>query len=228
LTISPAIFKRQSKLISMLEKKGLDAIALNPGPSLPYLTGLHFHLNERPVVVIFSTKHAPVIVLPELESAKLQEPEYPLEGITYGEDPSQWHLAFEKGLKSCGVQRTRIGLEPRSMRVLELRLLEQAAPLAEFIPADDVTAALRMFKDEAEISAMQKAAKIAQQALQATLHMIKIGVAEKEIAAELSMQLLRSRSALLLEMSLRFSDLQWMHGRKCLGAHLQRCSMAMP
>jgi Xaa-Pro dipeptidase len=51
-----------------------------------------------------------------------------------------------------------------------------------------------MLKDEVELAAMLKAADIAQQALQATLPMIKIGITEKEIAAELSMQLLQNGS----------------------------------
>ena len=49
---------RQEKLSSTLVGQQLDALALNPGPSLTYLTGLHFHLMERPVVAIF-TPHSP-------------------------------------------------------------------------------------------------------------------------------------------------------------------------
>jgi Xaa-Pro dipeptidase len=51
-----------------------------------------------------------------------------------------------------------------------------------------------MYKDEFEISAMRKAAKIAQLALKATLPQIKIGVTEQEIAAELTLQLLQHGS----------------------------------
>ena len=64
--------KRQAQLIVALQTHGLDAIAFNPSSSLYYLTGLHFHLSERPVIVIFSTQHDPIIVLPKLEAAKLQ------------------------------------------------------------------------------------------------------------------------------------------------------------
>jgi Xaa-Pro dipeptidase len=36
-----------------------------------YLTGLHFHLSERPVVVLFTSGNDPVIILPELEMLKV-------------------------------------------------------------------------------------------------------------------------------------------------------------
>ena len=41
---------RQNKLFVALRTMGLEALVLNPGPSLFYLTGLRFHLSERPAV----------------------------------------------------------------------------------------------------------------------------------------------------------------------------------
>jgi Xaa-Pro dipeptidase len=53
---------------------------------------------------------------------------------------------------------------------------------------------LRMYKDEAERAAMQRAADIAQRALQATLPKIKLGMTEKEVGAELVIQLFAAGS----------------------------------
>lgn len=189
-----SIQTRQSKLIDSIQKNELDAMVVNPGPSLHYLTGLHFHLSERPVVIIFAPEQTPVIVLPELESAKLQSISFPLLHFSYGEDPTQWVKSFSQAVKSLGLEAAKIGVESRSLRVLELNLLEQAAVGTEFIAADDTISALRMYKDEDEIAAMQKAADIAQAALKATLSAIKIGKTEKEIAAELTMQLMQHGS----------------------------------
>jgi Xaa-Pro dipeptidase len=46
---------RLEKLHASLRTSGLDAVAINPGPTLTYLTGLHFHLMERPVPLISRT-----------------------------------------------------------------------------------------------------------------------------------------------------------------------------
>jgi len=78
---------RQKRLEEALREAGLEGMALNAGPSLTYLTGLHFHLSERPVVALFTPGQPPVIVLPELESGKLDGLSYPIQEFTYGELP---------------------------------------------------------------------------------------------------------------------------------------------
>ena len=81
---------RQQKLLKALHEKRLDALALNPGPSLTYLTGLHFHLSERPVIAIFASNQSIRLILPELEQAKLLNLPYSVQAFPYGEDPDRW------------------------------------------------------------------------------------------------------------------------------------------
>jgi len=184
---------RQERLAHVIKAAGLDALALNPGPSLIYLTGLHFHLMERPVVLLFAPGDTPRLVLPELEAGKTAKLPFPLQTHTYGEDPHEWGNIFMQAWSDLKLKKdARVGVEPRSLRVLELRLLEYAAPKALFLSAEDLIAELRMAKDPAEIAAMRQAVQIAQNALQATLPAIKIGMTEKELASELTVQLLRN------------------------------------
>ncbi len=192
--MKPNYAQRQAALTRMMAEQNLDALALNPGPSLPYLTGLHFHLSERPVVILFPKGDTPLIVLPELEAPKLESVALEMKSFPYGENPDAWGQAFQAAIALGGLHKARIGVEPRALRVLELRYLEAAAPEAEFVPAEAVTAGLRMHKDDAEIAAMQEAVEIAQASLQATLPAIRPGVSEREVAAELTLQLLRHGS----------------------------------
>ena len=57
--------KRQETLRDLLKKSDLNGVGLNPGPDLSYLTGLDFHLMERPVFGIFPSTGDPVFILPE-------------------------------------------------------------------------------------------------------------------------------------------------------------------
>ncbi len=183
---------RQERLTHAIDAAGFDALALNPGPSLIYLSGLHFHLMERPVILLFAPGRTPRLILPELEVGKTSGLPFPLEYHTYGEDPQSWGNTFAQAMSALRLKKdARIGVEPRSLRVLELRLLEYAAPNASFISAEDLIAGLRIAKDPAEIAAMRRAVQIAQNALLATLPSIKIGVTERELASELTVQLLR-------------------------------------
>jgi Xaa-Pro dipeptidase len=192
---SDIYFERQKKLALTLEKAGLDGLVLNPGPSLTYLTGLHFHLSERPVVCFFTPRGEPVLVLPELESAKAKDTAYELSYLTYSEDLSTWGAAFQNGMDNAGLRKGKVGVEPRRLRVLELRLLEEASPGTEFDSAEGTIADMRMRKDPGEVEAMRIAVEIAQKALESTLPFIKVGVTELEVAAELTLQLLRHHSA---------------------------------
>lgn len=191
--ITPVI-ARQAKLGQALLSYGLDSLILNAGPSLTYLTGLHFHLSERPVLVIFTPGKTTKIVIPELEMEKLKNLPYEIESFSYGEDPSSWSTTFRSAVKTSEISGKRNGIEPRQLRLLEYLLLTDAASAKDFIPAGECVAKLRMYKDEFEIDAMRKAARIAEKALTATLPYIKIDLTERDLAAELTLQLFRAGS----------------------------------
>ena len=185
---------RFDKLNDSLGTSGLDAIILNPGPTLTHLTGLHFHLMERPVVLLFAKDQDPAIVMPELELQKVASLPYQLQVFAYPENPSEWDNAFRKAVQALGLDGKRIGVEPRQLRLLEFRHVKAGAPEAEYPDASDVLSALRLRKDKAEVDAMRRAVKIAQDALAAMIPLIKIGVTEKELSSELVIQLLKQGS----------------------------------
>lgn len=177
-----------------MRSAGLDALVVNPSPSLTYLTGLHFHLSERPVVAIFSADNPPAIVLPEMELGKLSSLSYETVAFPYDEDLSSWKQAFGRAADACGMNGKTVGVEPRGLRVLELRFLEDAAPEASYVSGESVLADLRMRKDAAEIETMRQAVDVAQRALDETLKAIRTGITERELASELTLQLLRNGS----------------------------------
>lgn len=185
---------RLDKLNASLRTSGMSAVALNPGPTLTYLTGVAFHLMERPVVLLISTDKDPVLILPELELPKVDLFPYKIQAFAYGENPSEWDDVFRKATQSLGLDGKRIGVEPRQMRLLEFRHIKAGAPEAEYPDASNVLTDLRLKKDRPEVDAMRKAVRIAQDALKATIPLIKIGMSEREVASELVMQLLRHGS----------------------------------
>jgi Xaa-Pro dipeptidase len=185
---------RFDRLNASLRDRDLDAVILNPGPTLTYLSGLHFHLMERPVVLFFAKDQDPAIVLPELELQKVASLPYKLQVFAYPEKPSEWDKAFRSAVQALGLDAKRIGVEPRQLRLLEFRYVQSAVPKADFPDASDVLSGLRLRKDQTEVDAMRRAVKIAQDALEATIPFIKIGKTEKEVASELVMQLLKHGS----------------------------------
>lgn len=185
---------RLQKLSNLLKSSNVDALALNPSPSLVYLTGLHFHLMERPTVAFFTADSAPVLVLPELEMLKVRDLSFELKAFPYGEDPAEWEAVFMEAGRSLGLAGKRIGLEPLHMRILEFGKVKVITGETECPDATQLVGSLRICKDASEISAMRKAVKVAQAALEATIPSIRIGATEMEIASELFANLLKKGS----------------------------------
>jgi len=184
---------RFQSLSTAMQEAGLDSLVLNPSPSLVHLTGLHFHLFERPVVFIYRPGLPAVLVLPELESSKI-DPKAGFDLFPYGEDPATWAAVFSRACNHLSLNGLTIGIEPTRLRVLELRFLEAGVTHAQIQSAESALAIVRMHKDEIEVAAMQKAVDIAQQALLNTLPNVKTGITEREVAGELALQLIKAGS----------------------------------
>lgn len=183
---SSTFTRRLESLQSATREAGLSAVVLNPGATFHYVTGLDFHLMERPVLLVVPAEGQARVLLPELEVLKLAEAPFEVQSVPYGEDPGTWPSKAAHALEGIS---GRIGGETRGLRFLETRLIAAGAPTTTLVPADEVVARVRGVKDEAELKHLREAVRIAEQALEETLKSIREGITEKELAAELIAQL---------------------------------------
>ena len=186
--------QRQETLRYLLKKNGVSGIGLNPGPDLSYLTGLNFHLMERPVFGIFPEVGDPVFILPKLEGAKVASLSYPIKQFLFNEDPETWTGVFQAALQEAGLLTGKLGVIPRRLRLLEQSYLQGAAPEMSLESAQPILTRMRRIKSEDEINFMSEAVRIAECALSSTIMAIKPGVTEKEIAGRLVGRLLQEGS----------------------------------
>jgi len=186
--------RRLSRMRDALQRASLDALALNPGPTMVYASGLIFHLMERPVVLVIPAEGRPGLILPEFERTKGEASPLKPTLFTYAEDPVSRAETFEAAVRQLGLSGRRVGVEPLRMRVFELRLLEAAAPKTRFVSAEEAVAAVRVAKDQAEVESMRRAVHAAEAALEATIPLLRPRITEREAASELTVQLLRAGS----------------------------------
>lgn len=179
-------------LTAKLSDYKLDMLAIIPGATMRHLTGLNFHLMERPTIAFFSKNKKPTLLAPEFECSQVK-------------NPDEWQLfpwrdedGVEGALAQCAaalkLDEQRIGVETLSMRVKEFQLLTFFAPQARIESADALITELRAIKTADEVENMQASVLMAEAVLRDTLPLIKIGMTEKELAAELHLQLLRAGS----------------------------------
>jgi Xaa-Pro dipeptidase len=185
---------RLHHLQAAMRRAGFACAVAIAGPNLYYLTGLSFHLSERPTVGFFPLNGDPALVLGALEESKVTGgAPYPIRAFTYT-DADGPVAAFREAAQALQLTRARLGVETRRMRVMELRLIEEAFGQPRVGAAEGLFAELRMIKDEHEIKLMREAVGIAERALLATLPTIKAGMTEREVATELLTQTLRAGS----------------------------------
>jgi Xaa-Pro dipeptidase len=187
---------RIHRLQAEIRRQELDCLAVVPGPNLFYLTGVDFHLSERPTVGFIPAEGDPVFALPVLEVNKLQAGlDYEARISSYS-DTDGPQAAFREAMAALP-EVHRIAFEDLKMRLLEFKLLRQHVPSAEYVPADPVMAALRMVKGEDEIAHMRQAIAVTEQALVQTVAAVRPGMTEREIANRLMVALLEAGGGML-------------------------------
>lgn len=181
--------ERLSRVIASAEARGLDAIALVPGPNMAYLTGLSFFLSERPIVALLAVGEPLCVVLPELEAEKARQLGY--RTFTYT-DEEGYAMAFQEACAALELADARVGVEALRMRVLEERILARYAPQIAMVPFDEAISEWRMVKDQDELAAMQRATHVAEKAFLSWAPTLRAGLSEREVASRLIAALLSS------------------------------------
>ncbi len=184
--------QRLQRLTEQITAHGLDGLALMPGPNLTYISGIHTHVSERPILLFIPADDDPAIIIPSLEAMKARDAGIPAGRIFDWNDADGYHGAFQQACAHLELADYMLGVEALHMRVLELQLLQRYAPGLQIAHAEPALSALRSVKDADEIAAMEKAIAIAEKALQRIIPRIKIGLNERQIAAMLTQELLAS------------------------------------
>lgn len=182
--------ERAQKLNEQIRAQGLDGIALVPGPNFTYISGIHAHMSERPIILFLPVDEEPAIIIPVLEASKAEDAGISLKRILAWSDEDGYAGAFERASSHLGLSDYRLGIEALRMRVLEMEMLHRFAPRLQTAHADTIMDTLRLRKDADELAAMERAVAVAEAAMHTVLPRIKVGMTEKEVSAILTTAIL--------------------------------------
>jgi Xaa-Pro dipeptidase len=182
--------QRLDKLREQTLAQGFDAIALVPGSNMTYISGIHSHLSERPIVLFIPVDDDPAIIIPGLEAPKAEAAGIAPDRIHAWSDEDGYAGAFQHACAQLELSDVLLGVEALHMRVLELEMLQRYAPNLKTAHAEPALTALRMRKDAAEIGAIERAIAVAEIAMHNLLPQLHAGQTEKEVAAMLLRELL--------------------------------------
>lgn len=196
--------RRIRQFQAKLKAEGLNGFAMLPGPLLDYLSGAHFHLMERAILVwIPSNETQPLLLLaPGFEIAMLAPGDLAWETFEWNdtEGPGEAFIKLAEAIRAqSGSGQIHAGVDPLNLRFQEWNFLTKAlAPTAiEWVDASNWLAGIRAVKDDVELESLRKAASMVTDALKSTLPQIRVGMSEKSIANLLKIELLKVGSEIL-------------------------------
>ncbi|PSM17404.1 Xaa-Pro peptidase family protein [Nitratireductor sp. StC3] len=169
---------RRERLLSAMEATDAEAVAIVPGANFYYLTGANFHLMERPTVLFVTRSGTMHAVVPELEKARWAALAPEVE-TAYWQDSDGYVDAF--AVVAARLNASRIGVEGQRMRVFEANSIRHAFRDTPVIDAHAAISRMRLYKDEAEIAAIERAIAISEAALADTLAATVAGMSERAV-----------------------------------------------
>lgn len=167
------------RLRNLVHASGFNAVAVVPGPNFRYLTGIDFHLLERPLIMFVAEEGDPVVLIPYLELPKWEEAGIQAKLFAW-KDADGYEHAFQSAIRALGMG-AKIGVEGLRMRVLEGFLIDRYGG-GHVALADEIFVDLRIIKSPEEIQRHRKAVQISEDALSKTLANIELGMTERDIA----------------------------------------------
>ncbi|HUI58389.1 MAG TPA: aminopeptidase P family N-terminal domain-containing protein [Bryobacteraceae bacterium] len=137
--VTAATYKdRIAKLQAAMKEFGLQAVVLEPGPAMLYLTGVRWGRSERTFAVVLPVKGEPVWVLPGFEEARARELIHVGDDIRIWQEDESPYERIAQGLKDRGVgggtAPTRVGIDD-GVRFFIFDGIRKLAPKLEYISA---------------------------------------------------------------------------------------------
>jgi Xaa-Pro aminopeptidase len=177
--------RRTQELQKLLRKESLDALVITNPADWYYLSGF----TGEAGILIVGPRHVTLVTDGRFTVQAAEE----LRGVTVVEQKEGLHRSCGELLKN--LRAKRVGFDPNQVTVRHCQLLKKAAGKGtQFKETAGLVASLRARKDATELAQMRKAALLASEVVEYAIGLLKPGVREFEVAAEVEYQM-RKRGA---------------------------------
>lgn len=129
--------ERIAKLQEAMKEFGLQAVVLEPGPAMLYLTGVRWGKSERTFAVVIPAKGDPAWVLPGFEEMRARELILPGSDIRVWQEDESPYERIAQALRERGVLTGRVGID-EAARFFVFDGIRKVAPKLEYVGASAV------------------------------------------------------------------------------------------
>lgn len=173
----PDYAARITALARLMADKDIAQAAFVPGPNFYYLTGLSFHLMERPTLLVVHSDARVTAVMPALEKSQWQAA-MPDAETHYWADADGFTTAFKQAFARL---TGRLAVEGLRMRVRELNAVRHANPHLQIADEQELISSVRLCKQAAEIEIVTQAITISEKALAQACETVAVGMTEIDL-----------------------------------------------
>ncbi|TNJ43351.1 Xaa-Pro peptidase family protein [Phaeobacter sp. B1627] len=179
MTAFPRSQARLSALRRRMAETGTDLVALGPSSHMAWLSGVHPHGDERPVMLLVSQGYAGFL-MPALNAAAARaDTDLPFHPWRDDDGPEAALAALLQASDATGAGLSVV-LDETMRTDFALRLLDALdAPRRRF--TDDTVGRLRAAKDETEFQAIKAAHLINDRAVRSAFAALKPGMSEQDV-----------------------------------------------
>ncbi|HYE81789.1 MAG TPA: Xaa-Pro peptidase family protein [Clostridia bacterium] len=168
------------ELSRKLKSAGLDAIIVGPSPDLEYLSGLHFHPDERFKALLTLVDGRFFHIIPELYYEEAREKLGSEAKIYVWSDSDGFLSAVNKAKNEYGINGMTIGVND-GVRAVDLLDMKECLEVS-FKNGTGVLERMRLIKSGEERDFLRKAADIADRVMSEVIKYIRPGLLERDIS----------------------------------------------
>ncbi|EIC86048.1 Xaa-Pro peptidase family protein [Serratia sp. M24T3] len=189
--------QRLARVQQQLVEKGYDALLAFMPESVTWITGFFTRAYSSFQFAIIPASGEPTLICRDVEA-------YYLDSTCLYDDRVMWSDSDDKTAIAVQAIRSRLGDSPRlavemaawPLSVARFNGIKAGLPQALMLDESQWVTQMRFIKSPAEISYQRRAARAAEAGMAAAIGSAKVGVSEREMAAEICSAMIRAGSDL--------------------------------
>jgi len=179
--------ERRARLARVLAEQGLDALLVEPGPSLSWLTGVSWGKSERLFAFLGTADGDHRWIVPAFEEGRarraIDAPDGPGGAVLAWQEHERPETILADVLREEKLER--VAIEPQ-LRWTFADRLARALGGARFESGQPVVFALRARKDEHELAILRRASELTQLAIREVAATLRPGLSGADVAARMA------------------------------------------
>lgn len=178
--------RRLENLAEQLRREECDFAFLTSPYSIFYYTGYYTDPHERLVALYLTQDGESVLICPAMEVEEVRSVGWDKNILSYDDVQDPWSM-FQSSYIGKQKSASKVAVEKNHLTFQRFEKLQAMLYDVEWIAAEEMVLSQRLRKDERELAKMKEAARLADYAIGEAVKLLRPGVTEQEIVAQVEM-----------------------------------------